>query len=243
MNIVFPMAGLGSRFSSQGYDIPKPLIKVLGKTIVEWSIRTLGLEGNFIFCCKTEHVEKFKIDIILKEIIPKCEIVTIDYQTEGTLQTILEAKKFINNSDELIISDSDHYLEWDVSKFHEIQKTDIDGCAMVFPDEQTSDAFSYVKLDHNGFIVKSSEKTPISTIATVGLHYFKKGSDFVKFGETMINENLRTNNEFYVTPIYNLFAKSMKKITTFPVKKMWALGNPEEVNLFVKEFDGKSNQT
>jgi hypothetical protein len=53
----------------------------------------------------------------------------------------------------------------------------------------------------------------------------------------MINENIRSNNEFYVTPIYNLYAKSKKKIITFPVKKMWALGNPEEVNLFVKEFE------
>ena len=51
-----PMAGKGTRL--QGFDpYPKPLVKILGKTIVEWSIETLGIEGNYIFCCKKEHIE------------------------------------------------------------------------------------------------------------------------------------------------------------------------------------------
>ena len=59
-----PMAGKGTRL--QNFDsYPKPLVKILGKTIVEWSIDTLGLEGNFIFCCKKEHIEKFEIDKLL----------------------------------------------------------------------------------------------------------------------------------------------------------------------------------
>ena len=62
MNIVMPMEGKGSRLSDAGYDLPKPLIEINGKTIAEWSITTLGLKGNFIFCCKEEHVEKFDLD-------------------------------------------------------------------------------------------------------------------------------------------------------------------------------------
>ena len=53
----------------------------------------------------------------------------------------------------------------------------------------------------------------------------------------MIEKDIKYNNEFYVTPVYNLFSQYKKKIITFPVKKMWALGSPEEVNLFLKEFD------
>ena len=59
-----PMAGKGTRL--QSYDsYPKPLVKILGKTIVEWSIETLGLDGNYIFCCKEEHIKKYKIDKII----------------------------------------------------------------------------------------------------------------------------------------------------------------------------------
>ena len=232
-----PMAGKGSRL--QNFDpYPKPLVKVLGKTIVEWSIETLGIDGNYIFCCKKEHIEKFKIDKLLKKIIPNCKIVSIDYQTKGTAQSVLEAIKLIDNDDELIISDTDHYLNWNSEFFNkEIRKKDIDGCVMVFPEEYTSKKASYVKIDGDGYVIKSAEKQPISKIATVGVHYFKKGSDFVKYANQMIDNGLEFNNEFYVTPVYNLFVKENKKIITFPVKKMWALGSPEEVSIFLKEFN------
>ena len=232
-----PMAGKGSRL--QNFDpYPKPLVKVLGKTIVEWSIETLGVKGNYIFCCKKEHIEKFKIDELLKKVVPDCKVVSINYQTKGTAQSVLEAIDLINNDDELIISDTDHYLKWNNNFFNnEIRKMNSDGCVMVFPEEYTSKKASYVKLDDQGFVIKAAEKQPISKIATVGLHYFKKGKDFVKYANQMIDEGMEINNEFYVTPVYNYFVKSNKKITTYPVEKMWALGSPEEVNLFLKEFD------
>ena len=232
-----PMAGKGTRL--QNFDsYPKPLVKILGKTIVEWSIETLGLDGNYIFCCKEEHIKKYKIDKILKEIVPNCKIVSINYQTKGTMQSVLEASKMINNDEELIISDTDHYLNWDFNYFNNIiRNKKIDGCVMVFPEKWDSTKASYVKLDEQGFVIESAEKQPISQTATVGVHYFKKGSDLVKFGNEMIEKGIEYNNEFYVTPVYNLFSKYNKKIITFPVEKMWALGSPEEVNLFLKEFD------
>jgi len=236
------MAGKGIRL--QKFDpYPKPLVEVLGKTIVQWSIETLGLKGNYIFCCKKEHIEKYKIDKTLREIIPDCKIISIDYQTNGTMQSVLEANNLINNDEELIISDTDHYLKWNSKFFNEqIRTKDVDGCVMVFPEKHSSKKMSYVKLDEKGFVIESAEKQPISNIATVGLHYFKKGSDFVKYGNEMIGKGMEYNNEFYVTPIYNLFAKSNKKIISYPVEKMWALGSPEEVNLFLKEFDFDSQK-
>ena len=231
------MAGKGTRL--ENYDsFPKPLVKILGKSIVEWSIETLGLDGNYIFCCKEEHIKKYQIDKILKEIVPDCKIVSINYQTKGTMESVLKASNFINSDEELIISDTDHYLNWDFKYFNNIiRNKEIDGCVMVFPEKWNSTKASYVKLDKKGFVIESAEKQPISQIATVGVHYFKKGSDLVKFGNEMIEKGIEYNNEFYVTPVYNLFSKSKKKIITFPVKKMWALGSPEEVNLFLKEFD------
>ena len=232
-----PMAGKGVRL--QDFDpYPKPLVKVLGKTIVEWSIETLGIDGNYIFCCKKEHIEKFEIDKLLKEAVPGCKIVSIDYQTKGTSQSVLEASKLIDNDDELIISDTDHYLKWDSEFFNnKIRTKDVDGCVMVFPEEYTSKKASYVEINDQGYVVRSAEKQPISKIATVGVHYFKKGSDFVKYANQMIESKMEFNDEFYVTPVYNLFAKSHKKIITYPVEKMWALGSSEEINIFLKEFD------
>ena len=111
------MAGKALRLVDAGYDVPKPLVSVLGKTIVQWSIETLGLKGNYIFCCKQEHIEKYNIDKILKELIVDSEVISIDYQTRGTLESVLEARNKINNDEELIISDTDHCLIWDTVNF------------------------------------------------------------------------------------------------------------------------------
>ena len=236
------MAGKALRLVDAGYDAPKPLVSVLGKTIVQWSIETLGLKGNYIFCCKQEHIEKYNIDKILKELIVDSEVISIDYQTRGTLESVLEARNKINNDEELIISDTDHCLIWDPINFDKnIRCKDIDACVMVFPKPTYSKTASYVKLNKDGYVIKSAEKIPISTTATVGLHYFKKGSDFVKYADKMIKQNISYKKEFYVTPIYSLLAAAGKKIITFPVKKMWALGNPNEINLFIKEYSNKTH--
>ena len=49
INIVIPMVGLGKRFSDVGYILPKPLIDIEGKAIVQHAIDSFGIDGNYIF--------------------------------------------------------------------------------------------------------------------------------------------------------------------------------------------------
>lgn len=51
LNIVIPVAGLGSRFSKAGYDLPKPLIDVCGKPMIEVVVNNLKpqMPHKFIF--------------------------------------------------------------------------------------------------------------------------------------------------------------------------------------------------
>ena len=236
MNIVMPMAGRGNRLAAYDYTVPKPLIEICGKPIVEWAIRTVGLKGNFIFCCKKDHIENFSLDEKLKKIVPNCNIISINYNTAGTAQTILEAIKFIDNDDELFISDSDHYMFWNSIQFlSEARTKNIDACILIFPEKQSSPDYSYVKLNENGYVIEAAEKIPISETAGAGMHYFRKGKDFVKYARKMIKKNIRFNNEFYVTPIYNEFYSDNKKVITFPVKRKWALGDKYEINEFEKD--------
>ena len=100
--------------------------------------------------------------------------------------------------------------------------------------------WSYARLD-NGFVAEVAEKNPISDIATVGIYYWKHGKDYVKYAEQMISKNIRVNNEFYVCPVFNEAILDDKKIVTYDVDKMWGLGTPEDLEVFIhdKKHDNK----
>ena len=102
LNILIPMAGAGSRFQEQGYNLPKPLIDVKGKPMIQHVVENIGLDGKYIFIVQKEHYEKYSLKYILKLIKPDCEIIITDGLTEGAACTTLLAKDLINN-DNLII--------------------------------------------------------------------------------------------------------------------------------------------
>lgn len=100
-NIIIPMAGHGTRFSEVGYQQIKPLIRVNDKTMIEWSIESLGIDGNYIFIILKDHE-----DILtqhLKYIKPNCTIITLDSVTRGATETCLKAEEFIDNDTPLLI--------------------------------------------------------------------------------------------------------------------------------------------
>ena len=49
----------------------------------------------------------------------------------------------------------------------------------------------------------------------------------------MIEKNIRHNNEFYVAPVFNQAIKDCKKIKTYMVERMWGIGTPEDLDIFL----------
>ena len=146
---------------------------------------------------------------------------------------------YSNNSNPLIIANSDQFIEWDSSKIlYAFSNSKSDGGILTFPSSHPK--WSYAKLDDNGFVIEVAEKKPISNNATVGIYWWKKGSEYVKYAEQMIKKNIRTNNEFYVCPVFNEAIKDNKKITIKKIEKdgMWGIGTPEDLNNFLKNYSG-----
>lgn len=250
MNIVIPMVGLGKRFSEVGFLEPKPLIKVNDKEIIKWSIETLGIEGRYIFITRKFENENFnrQLNAVIKQIIPKSIILTVDQITNGAAESVLVAKQYINNNDSLIVTNCDQYLSWESDKqtFLEfIKNKEIDGCVTTFdhiPKEKiiigTKTPYSFINVDKNGKAVELSEKIAISKHMLNGIHYWKNGSDFVSSAEEMISKNIRYNNEFYVSLTYNQLINKNKNITFFhmPKDSFMSLGTPEDIEHFKRKF-------
>jgi HAD superfamily hydrolase (TIGR01509 family) len=237
INIVIPCAGLGSRFQREGYKLPKPLIDVAGKPMIQRVVDNLNINGNFVFVVQKEHYEIYNLGIILPLIAPGCKIVQTEGLTQGAACTTLLAKEFINNNDHLIIANSDQFVEWSSCDFmYSLLSNNVDGGILTF---QASDPkWSFAKLNDLGYVTEVAEKKPISDLATVGIYYFNRGSEYVQFAEQMIEKNIRTSGEFYVCPVYNEYIKNNKKIKTYNCSKMWGLGIPTDLKHFLQNYEG-----
>jgi len=236
MNVLIPMAGAGKRFEEVGYSFPKPLIDVNGKPMIQVVVESLNIDAKYIYVVQKEHYEKYNLKHLLNLISPKCEIIQIDEMTEGAACTTLLAEKYINNDEPLLIANSDQYLDWNSNEFmYSMIADDIDGGILTFT--ATHPKWSFAKLDDSGFVERVAEKDPISNIATVGVYFWNRGSDYIKFTKQMIEKDIRTNDEFYVCPVYNEAIEDGKKIKTFHIdrKQMWGLGTPEDLKRYVNE--------
>ena len=105
INIVIPMVGDGSRFSKYGFNNPKPLIPLNGKTFIEWSIESVDFKEvntNFIFIIREKH--RTSLESHLRKIKPNCIILSSEHLTRGAVESCLIAKDYINNYTPLIIT-------------------------------------------------------------------------------------------------------------------------------------------
>jgi len=222
------MAGRGSRFTEQGYTDSKPFIDVNGKPMIQRVIENLNIEFDsnyeFVIICLQEDFDKYDFRIF-DDIIghTQYKVICLEDVTEGAAQTLLEAKDIIDNDTPMLSFNTDQMVEYDKNMWKSFEQ--FDGGIPCFWGN--SDDWSYARCSQDGYVEEVAEKKVISNDATAGYYYWSKGSDYVKYARQMIEENSRTNNEFYVAPVYNWAIKDGKKIAIYMVDKIYELGTPE----------------
>ena len=242
MNIVIPMAGLGTRFANEGFILPKPLIEINGKTLIEHSISTLGVEGRYIFITRKYDNPEYN-DLLtkrLKEIQPDCIEIQLNKPTKGATETALAAKGYINNNFPLIITNCDQITDWESKKFNEfISNPNIDGVVVTYPSTNPKNSFAIVENDK---VVKLVEKQPISDIALIGVHYWKEGRMFIKTAEKLLEDfESKGRSECYISETYNYLIHTGANIKNYHItaNEYIPLGTPYDLKIYegkVKEF-------
>ena len=230
-NILVPMAGLGSRFIKEGFKVPKQIINIKDKHLIDISLDCLNYKDcNLIFVLRDEHVYNHHMDeLLMKKFGDDISIVVLDQLTDGSVCSCLFAESLIDNDSPLVI----HTLDIEfrpVFDPHVMHTLDADGLILTFKSNSTN--YSYAQLDKDGNVIKTAEKKAISPNACVGIYGFKKGSDFCKYAREMIERDLRTKNEFYISPLYNVLIEDGKKIVTEDVDKMHIFGTPDEYHFY-----------
>lgn len=239
LNIVLPIAGRGSRFAKEGYDLPKPLIPIHGYPMIQVVTENLKPECDhrFIYIVQQEHVDKYQIDEKLRAYTGEenTVVIPIDYMTEGQVCSVLVAKEYINNDDPLMSANADQWVDFDINKYlKDMENRGLDGLIMTM--KSSDPKWSFAKTDDDGYVTQTAEKVPISDDATVGIYNFIHGSDLVSAAEQMIAEDVRVNNEFYTCPCYNYLIKEGKKIGVYSIGEeyngMYGLGIPYDLKWF-----------
>jgi dTDP-glucose pyrophosphorylase len=235
MKILIPMAGEGSRFAKEGYTFPKPLIDVNGRPMIQTVVENLDFNCEYVFLVRAEHIEKYSglLDTLDRITNGNFKHVVVDKRSQGAACTALLAEEYINNDDDLLIANSDQFIEYEPQNFNMLkEQTSVD--AIVYTFNATHPKWSFVKTNARGFVTEVAEKKPISDIATCGIYWYRKGSDFVNYAKQMIDREIRVNGEFYIAPVYNEMIKDGKTLIPFFVNKMHGLGTPEDLNTFLK---------
>ena len=231
VHYVMPMAGKGSRFSKDGFDLPKPLLEIYGMPFFYWATRSISkfIELSSInFVVLQEHIEKFSIDKVIKKFFPKARIIALPKVTEGAVITSMKGIEEINDDLPIIFNDCDHLFKSE--KFNEFcnlkYDSTIDGILLTFEANEPKYSF--------GNVIRTIEKEVISDEAICGCYYFKNKDVFLKSADKyLINCNY---NEYFMSGVYNVMIENNKKIKSMKTDFHIPFGVPEEY-IIAKESD------
>lgn len=239
LNIVIPMAGLGLRFADAGYGVPKPLIPVHGKPMIQVVVENLtpATPHRFIFICQNDHIRRYGLVELLQNLSPGADVIGIDGVTEGQVCTVLKARHLIDGDAPLMTANADQYIDIDINDYLSFMAGgQYDGLIMTMASDDPK--WSYARTDAAGRVVETAEKRVISDQATVGIFNFLRGADLVAAADRMIADNVRVNGEFYTCPCYNyLLSSRPAKIGVYNIGReydgMYGLGTPHDLDFFL----------
>ena len=228
MNIVMPMAGRGSRFAQVGIATPKPLIDVRGKPMYAWATEglPLALARRLIFICLAEHLADAALERDIKSRYAQYDpaIIALDQVTEGQACTVLAARELIDNDEPLLIFNADTYCPTTLGQALDGDRARRStACWTCFAPRATSGASP---ASTSGIACwKRPRNGAFPTGRRPGLYYFRRGGDFVRHADAMIAANERSNNEFYVAPVYNRLIAAGADIRANPVERRVGAGH------------------
>ncbi|MGB9771003.1 MAG: sugar phosphate nucleotidyltransferase [Candidatus Kapaibacteriota bacterium] len=243
MKAIIPVAGIGSRLRPHTYFLPKVLLNVAGKPILQHILDSLIAAGVDNLVIVTGHlgdeVEKF----VRANYSVQVEFVS-QAEPLGLGHAIWCSSEFFNDEPLLIVL-GDTIFDTDLSRIVEF-----DFSALGVKKVQNPERFGVVVTDANGFITNLVEKPEkfVSDLAIVGIYYIKNSFLLRESLDELLKKQIRTKGEFQLTDALQLMISKGEKFKTFPVEGWYDCGKPETLletnrfllkkNSYYRNFDG-----
>lgn len=247
MQIVIPMSGFGERFRRVGYEVPKPLIEIDGKTIISHVVDMFPGENNFIFIVNQEHLDNsnYAMEAELRRIAPQGKIVPIPPHKLGPINAVAQAMSEIDMSLPTIVNYCDFTCLWNWEAFKDfVSVNNLAGCLPAYkgfhPHSLGTTNYAYIREEHGKFL-DIQEKNPftqdrMNEYASSGTYYFSSGALMKEAFDYVVENNLDVNGEFYVSMAYKYLASNGASTYVYPLQHFMQWGTPEDV----REYEGWS---
>ena len=233
MNVIIPMAGMGTRLRPLTLATPKPLIKLAGKTIIyritEY-IYHLGLKSElktigFILSEESPIIEKY----LNEELATKFSFqVLFFYQRRplGTAHAIYSAKKILKGKVLVLFSDTLFFLN---KKIDFLSKNN-SGTILV-KEVSNPSQYGVVTIDKDEVVTSFIEKpdNPKSNLAIIGVYAFKDGQDLLAEIESLIKSGHKEKNEYQLTTVLKKLTKQGHQFKAIRVNDWLDCGNPKQL--------------
>lgn len=246
INIVIPMAGLGTRFSKEGYTTPKPLINILARPMISWLIGNLQIEeeDNLFIALQRQTEESFKISGKLRDEFPsiRMNFILIDGLTRGAAETLFLITRDMSITDlekPTISLDCDTIYFCDVLKdFRELKPGQ--GCCFHFEDTGNTAIFSYLKTGvGNNRIIDVEEKKKISRKANTGAYGFPSGIVLRKFLHEFLLRPTPLLGEFYTSAVVSSMITAGFDFRAIYVPDFDCAGTPRQLLDFLERVKNR----
>jgi len=240
MQIVIPMSGFGERFRRAGYTVPKPLIEVEGKPIIEHVVDLFPGAHSFLFICNEEHLASpgYRLRETLQRCRADARIVGIAPHKRGPVHTVLAALDAIDPHAATVVNYCDFTCCWDFSAFERhVVSTGADGTVVTYtgfhPHMLRSTSYAYARTD-NGRVIDIQEKKPftrepMSEHVSSGTYYFRSGALMARYLRKTSELGLSVGGEGYVSLVYKPLIADGFRVTYFDVPHFMQWGTPEDL--------------
>jgi len=237
MNIIIPLGGKGERFKKEGFNKPKPLIKVLDKEILFYVIDHLVIhKDDILFIIYNKDLDGDDFNNIMKNKYPIIHLIKLDKDTKGASETIFigldKIMREYHHHTKSILLDGDTFYTFDIiNKYRNIHKN-----AVFFTKNyEVNPIFSYIKMDDQNNINDIKEKIKISDNANTGAYGFNDIHILYNYAKYVVENNIYFNNECYTSCIISemIYKNELFLGIELDIKDVHILGTPEQVITYI----------
>ena len=235
VNVIIPLGGLGKRFAEEGFIQPKPLVKVLGRSIIDWVLRNLDLsDEDMLYLIYHKSLEKVNFESVLRNEFPHISFTKLVSDTKGAAETVYRCSESIPENRkhlQTICLDGDTFYHTDIIN----QVRSLRGSGVVcFRDDQNKPIYSYVELDNKNIVKQIAEKKRISDFANTGCYFFESASLMEKYCNKTILEGKKEMGEYYISTVLGNMLKDRLRLKALKIGQtdFVVLGTPYQVKLF-----------